>query len=266
MTNEAAASQIPKSLLTKPAETVTSLLGRSTHRAQFKLESLCLQLADPLQELLITKGEGKKGRKYLVQDDAPTSLDCLALGYLSLALAQGLEFPWLRISLETNAPELSNWAREFSRRIYGEDVTVAEALSPSQSQSHLPWHQPSRPALTTLGASIYNSLADATPILADLRGNRRIQADIARAHESEEDGPESRHEKVTMRKEYLASIGTVIAGLGAMGGYMAWAGLGPFQQDEEEESDRLGGVWDQVPPGFEPEANPAQNMFAAAGL
>src|SRR5256885_49133 len=80
---------IPQSLATTPTATVTSILTQPHHSAQFRLSSLAAAFFTPLHAL-----RTKTSTRYLLGPH-PTTLDCLALAYLSLALLPDLPSPFL---------------------------------------------------------------------------------------------------------------------------------------------------------------------------
>ena len=75
----------------------------------------------PLQELLGDK-------MFFLSDKRPSSLDCLALGYLSLALIPALPQPWLADTLEAKYAPLCRYVRESLLRMGGMDVSLEDAL------------------------------------------------------------------------------------------------------------------------------------------
>ncbi|KAI9370437.1 Tom37 C-terminal domain-containing protein [Aspergillus egyptiacus] len=227
-----AAGRIPQNFIRRPRETVSGLLGKTSQQHQFRLEALTAELFDPLEELLGDK-------PYLLSAQGPSSLDCLALGYLSLALVPELPHPWLRDAMQRKAPRLSQYIDRMGRRLYG-TVRVSDAFNPTGG-SLLPWRAYERARLATVGSAILTSLADATPILRDIRMNNRLRETV----ESSDAGLsqiESRSLAAYVRgqnKDMLLSIATVVGGVAALIGYMVHVGIFSAAEagDEEEEGE-----------------------------
>lgn len=234
-----AAGQIPRNFIRRPRDTVSSLLGRSAQQNQFRLDALTSEFFEPLEAML-----GKKA--YLLtadEDDLPTSLDCIALGYLALALVPELTFPWLRDAMRAKAPLLSAYTERLRRRCFGDaPVEVAHAFSPlTAPSSPLPWRAPERISVAAVGSTLLSTLADSTPILRGFRMNHRLKQ-AARAPDSELSSTEQ--EVISMyadssKKDTLVSIATVVGGVAALVGYMVHVGIISFgtqtEQEEEEE-------------------------------
>ncbi|KAJ5693134.1 hypothetical protein N7462_002557 [Penicillium macrosclerotiorum] len=234
-----AAGQIPKNLIRRPRDTVSSLLGRTAQQSHFRLEALTGEFFEPLEAML-----GKK--PYLLamnEDDAPSSLDCIALGYLSLALVPELTFPWLRDAMRTKAPLLAEYTTRMCRRAFGEGaVDIAHAFSPqSAPSSPLPWRAPGRISVAAVGSTLLSTLADSTPILREVRRNNRLKQE-AEVLDSDLSSTEktviSMHADASKRDMYV-SIATVMGGVAALIGYMFHIGLisTHAHQGEEEEGD-----------------------------
>lgn len=235
-----AAGQIPKNFILRPRETVSSLLGQTSHQNQFRLEALTAEFFEPLEAML-----GKKA--YLLtadEDDLPSSLDCIALGYLALALVPELTFPWLRDSMQAKAPLLSAYTERLRRRCFGDaPVEVAHAFSPQTApSSSLPWRAPERISVAAVGSTLVNTLADSTPILRGFRMNSRLKQ-AAQTQDSELSAVEQQTISVytdALKKDTLVSIATVVGGLAALVGYMVHIGaisFGTQTAEAEEEED-----------------------------
>ncbi|KAL1974399.1 hypothetical protein VTN31DRAFT_4603 [Thermomyces dupontii] len=161
-----AAGQIPQSLLYRPRETVTTLLGKTAQASRFRLESLTAELFEPLQELL-----GKKS--YMLSDTQPSSLDALVIGYLSLALVPEVPSPWLRDALLTKTPLLAKYVERMRQQYLGV-VSAADAFSQTPG-GKLPWRPPESVTVGKIGNTLFNTLADATPIWSEIRKRERLR-------------------------------------------------------------------------------------------
>lgn len=233
-----AAGQIPKNFIRRPRDTVSSLLGRTAQQNHFRLEALTSEFFEPLEAML-----GQKA--YLLaahEDEMPSSLDCVALGHLSLALIPELSFPWLRDAMLAKAPLLTAYTERLRRRCFGDaHVEVAHAFSPqSAPPSPLPWRAPERISVAGVGSTLLATLADSTPFLREVRRNNRLKAAAA-----EPDSELSSTEKRTVsmyadasKKDMYVSIATVVGGVAALVGYMlhvGWITVGTQPPEEEVE-------------------------------
>lgn len=159
-----AADLIPQSLRTS-RPTVTGMMQEKQSSARFRLDALVDAAFKPLQQLL-----GKK--KWMLSDERASSLDCLALGYLSLALIPEVPQSWLAEGLRGRCPELCKYMENGVTEVFGDQVTVDTALlGPTEEQSTmthgnsetaLPWRAPVR-NVGSAGASILNSTLDSLP-------------------------------------------------------------------------------------------------------
>ncbi|KAL5341247.1 Tom37 C-terminal domain-containing protein [Aspergillus crustosus] len=221
-----AAGRIPQNFIQRPRETVSNLLGKTTQHNQFRIEALTGELFLPLEDLLNDK-------KYLLSGRAPSSLDCIAVGFLSLALVPDLPHQWLRQSMQRKAPRLSRYVERLRGELYG-TVNVSDAFQTSGNLS-LPWQAPERASFGSVGTSLLTSLADSTPILKDLRLNSRLR-ETAESPDSGLSEVESKSLSAYARgqgKDTLLSVATVVGGIAALLGYMAHIGV--FARHEEEE-------------------------------
>ena len=144
---------------------MTGLVKEKQSSARFKLDALVDAASKPLQQLL-----GKK--KWLLSDERASSLDCLALGYLSLALVQDMPQPWLAERLRGRYPDLCRYVEDGLEEVFGGKVTLEDALPRSterqsamaqgQGETTLPWRAPEHNMGFT-SASILNSTLDLVP-------------------------------------------------------------------------------------------------------
>lgn len=177
------------------------------------------ELFEPLEEILNGKGYFLRTR-----EDGPTSLDCLALGYLSLALVPELPNSWLRDAMRSKAPQVTAYTERMGKEIFGV-VELEHALPTDDTQrsrsSILPWQAPQRARLATIGSTLYNTLADATPIWKDIRLNNRMKEAI------DDNGELSGIERRTMSafaaaqsKDVWLSVGYAVVSVVAFVGYL----------------------------------------------
>lgn len=146
--------------------------------------------------------------------------------------------------MTAKAPRLTAYTERERRRCYGLGAQAAQAPGhegSTQPGSVLPWRASERPRLTTVGATLWNALADATPIWRDVRASSRLRE----AAESEDSGLSPTESRVLslvavgQRKELLVSIAAVVGGFAALAAYVVHAGIlsGAGDNGEEEEGE-----------------------------
>ncbi|PGH07925.1 hypothetical protein AJ79_06133 [Helicocarpus griseus UAMH5409] len=226
------ASRIPKSLVRKPQPSVTELLSKSSKQNRIRLDGMTGAFVAPLEELL-----GKKG--YLLSSEIPSSLDCLALGYLSLALVPELPYAWLRDAATVQAPRLAAYADRLRSRCFGAapvEVSMAFTDSPTLASS-LPWRAPEQANLVALGKRALEGIADSVPVVRQIRANARLQRAGVETGAGSEDGELVEKVAKAQRRELYTSIATVLAGLGMFVGYVLYTGVGQIEMVDEPEDD-----------------------------
>lgn len=108
--DKALSSSSSPSLLFKSKQTLASALQGEEGKLRFRIEAALEGLLKPLEEVLRQGG----GRRYLILPDAPTSADCLALGYLALLLYPDVQDSFLVDTMKKRYPivvEYSRWMR-----------------------------------------------------------------------------------------------------------------------------------------------------------
>ncbi|KAL1957261.1 hypothetical protein VTO42DRAFT_6167 [Malbranchea cinnamomea] len=249
-----AAAQIPKSLATRPRETVSSALSKTAQQNRIRLEGMTGAFAEPLEEL-------RSHKRYLLSEEFPSSLDCLALGYLSLAVIPELPYPWLRDGIKSQTPGLVGYTERLRSQCFGGTVDVATALSdPSttpDSQPHsstglrhhheLPWQPPERLNLAGIGKRIWDVLLDSIPVVRDVRTSRRLQKAGEEIPEGVERDLVIQVARAQRYNSYL-SIGTVVGGLGLLVWYTLTAGVLSMEYEDEEEEEEEEAVQEQSTP------------------
>ncbi|OQE28476.1 hypothetical protein PENSTE_c003G08250 [Penicillium steckii] len=232
-----AAGKIPKNLIQRPRDTVSSFLGRTAQSNHFRIEALTGEFFEPLEAML-----GKKAYLLAVDDgETPSSIDCVALGYLSLALVPDMSFPWLRDAMRAKAPLLSAYTERMRQRCFGDaPVEITHAFSPESAPvSPLTWRAPGRISVTAVGSTLLSTLADSTPFLREVRKNNALKKEA----QSEDSGFSSTEKRAinahaeASKKDMYVSIATVVGGIAVMVGYMMQVGLLPFSSGEEEEEE-----------------------------
>jgi hypothetical protein len=137
-------------------------LKSQSHSDTFRLHQLTNEFFDPLEKLL-------GNDKFLMTSDNPTSLDYLALGYLSLMLYAPVPQQWLADALKTRYPKLKAYTdRMYKLTFKSVDLKWTEQLfsaSPPStsegvrfiSQSIMNWASPWKQTITVDPTSHPNS-------------------------------------------------------------------------------------------------------------
>jgi len=139
------------------------LLGGQVYAARFRLDALSGELLDPLSDLL-----GK--RDHLFRGEQPSSLDCLAFGYLSLLYFPTVPQAWLRETIQTKYPRIGAYIRKLRKEFFYTDEvdpvdvwSVSTGAKKSLRSTSLPWTARSQ----TLASS---TVASAKEILGNIPG------------------------------------------------------------------------------------------------
>jgi hypothetical protein len=153
----------PSTMRMGPKSGLGGLLGGQAYATRFRLDALSSELLDPLSEQL--------GRQdYLFGGKQPSSLDCLAFGYLSLLYYPAVPQAWLKETIVTKYPRIAAYIRQLSKDLFrGEEIHPADVWSIStgatnmRRDSLLPWAPKSQ-------AFASNTLAGAKEILGNVPG------------------------------------------------------------------------------------------------
>ncbi|KAI9055087.1 hypothetical protein LZ554_000052 [Drepanopeziza brunnea f. sp. 'monogermtubi'] len=216
-------SIIPASLR-RPKHTVSSMLAASPEAsARFKLDALATAFFEPLQDL-------RAGKKFFISDNQFSSLDFLALGYLTLMLVPDLPQPWLARTMREKFPELCEWTEELCDATFGREKTTLEdaflvipggskedeQLKRLRGKGQLPWRPSNNRGALDTGKVFVSSLAESIPIFGQLSRSRRTK----------KQGGSTRDDNVQSSSwQYFGLISSVIAGLGLGIGYLFQQGL-----------------------------------------
>lgn len=111
---------IPESL--RPSrQSISALLSQPQITARFRLDGLVDSWLEPLHELL---GE----QRYLLSDQALSSVDCLAFAFLALGLYAPVPRPWLKESITGRYPTLLAYVNRLAPRLLGDSVGVNDTI------------------------------------------------------------------------------------------------------------------------------------------
>ncbi|CAO2657335.1 Nn.00g034610.m01.CDS01 [Neocucurbitaria sp. VM-36] len=132
------------------------LLGGPMYAARFRLDTLSNELLEPLSDLL---GD----YDHLLHGVQPSSLDCLAFGYLALLLYPVMPQAWLRETIQTKYPRIATYIRRQRQHLLGnEHVNPADVWSISTGaistleSTFLPW----QPRSQTFSSKTWASVAE----------------------------------------------------------------------------------------------------------
>lgn len=141
---------------------MTGLVREKRSGARFRCDALVDVACVPLQQLLGDK-------KYLLSNENPSSLDCLALAYLALALKPDVPQKWLQERLSDRYPGLCAYVERSAQERFGGEVSVKDALlngtaeQMSEMRTKLPWRAPSQRGLQAASSTILHSILPALP-------------------------------------------------------------------------------------------------------
>lgn len=230
---------IPKSLMSRQKETVSSLLGRPTHKNQFRLDALTSDFYEPMEALLGAK-------EYLLSKSSASSLDCLATGYLSLMVYPDLPHEWTKASMQTKHLKLAQYTKKMVEIFYGPPVQVSEAFDgvdePIGGGGRLPWQTPPKASFSAMGTMVLSSVADNIPIVNQLRADRQLKQ---AATDPALDSYDKRQLETIAQgrtREVYSQIATVGGVLGLFMTYLFYEGIvewpGKSRQEDDKDNNR----------------------------
>ncbi|KAF2856831.1 hypothetical protein T440DRAFT_484930 [Plenodomus tracheiphilus IPT5] len=155
----------PKAMSIGRGKGFGGLLGGPVYAARFRLDAVAGELLDPLSDLL---GE----HDYIFRGSAPSSLDCLAYGYLSLLFYPSVPQAWLKETIYTKYPRIARYIYRLRRHIFQDEVIdpskVWSIMSGSVDATRhmlLPW-QPRRQSLASRAVACTRELLGNIPVLS----------------------------------------------------------------------------------------------------
>jgi sorting and assembly machinery component 37 len=160
--------------------------------------------------------------------------------------------------MQNKFPALSKWTEELRTTVFSASVSLNDAfltklanseqdvrLRKLRAKGHLPWIAPNNGGAVGVGGVFVSSIADTIPIVGQLRRNTRMR----------QQGGKTPEDDAQSSWQYIGLIGSVIAGLGLVAGYMFHEGLIPYGPPKEEQKVGLGAFG---------EAGDALSFFATA--
>lgn len=171
---------IPESLRNS-RQTLSSLVFRPQHASRFRLEALAETFFEPLAQLL-------DGKRYMISNESPSSLDCLTFAYLALSLVPDVPEPWLADSMKSRFPSLCVYVNDLAREFCGGPVNVEDAfpdlqfdVSAGRDSDHimdqkthnmLPWRTSQQHVLRSATATLMERTFGSIPILGNIHNPR----------------------------------------------------------------------------------------------
>ncbi|CCU81830.1 Metaxin-like protein [Blumeria hordei DH14] len=168
--NDPSLAGVPERLRKPRAEVSKILTASSQTAAQIRLDALASECFEPLEALRAKK-------RYLVSNSQFTSLDCLALGYLSLMLIPELPQPWLARTMRQKFPRLAAWTQELRTEIFGGAIGIGDVYGErrlSQASERLPWRKPETNSIWRISTNLISTIIEGYPSLAPLKARDKI--------------------------------------------------------------------------------------------
>ncbi|RKF77024.1 Metaxin-like protein [Golovinomyces cichoracearum] len=157
--------------LRRPKHTVSSLLAASPESiSQIRLDALASNFFEPIEVL-------RDKKKFLISDTQITSLDCLALGYLSLMLIPELPQSWLAKTMRRRFPRLSAWTQELRSEIFGGAICIQDVFADRNQgvwNDRLPWQKPENQSTWGRCQLFLSALIEGLPGLGNLKRKNKI--------------------------------------------------------------------------------------------
>ncbi|KAF1941522.1 hypothetical protein EJ02DRAFT_377474 [Clathrospora elynae] len=163
----------PKNLNMGRGKGLGGLLGGRVYAARFRLDALSGELLDPLSDLL-----GK--HEYLFCTEQPSSLDCLAFGYLSLLFYPALPQAWLKETIQTKYPPIAAYLHRLRTAFFQDEEispgivwSVSTGALENNKNALLPWAPRSQNFATSALAGA-RELVGNIPVISSVWKRHRI--------------------------------------------------------------------------------------------
>ncbi|KAI9739665.1 MAG: hypothetical protein M1834_006383 [Cirrosporium novae-zelandiae] len=170
-------------LLANSKSKLSYLLAEHHHTARFRLDALVSDFLSPLQDLLSSPEQHFLLSSSSSPEQQPTSLDCLAFGYLALAFYPTLPSPWLRRTIESKYPCIVAYIQRTRALFSPESMRPIEELPPRhEKKSQIPWARPSSAGFFSLTSQLVLSTPIINRILSHTINNDTASASISPFH------------------------------------------------------------------------------------
>ncbi|CUS07145.1 unnamed protein product [Tuber aestivum] len=227
VTSSASASGAAKPLPQPTAMTATALPGAKEQISakgaaeRIKQVAVATGFLQTIQSLL---GEGR-----FIFGDKPSSLDCLAVGYLSLGLYAELPNGWLREEMVARHGRLCSYVNEVRGRMLGDGVDVTAVMSGQATMTTpsgklagggLPWETVERKDVPWVTGLLLNRAMEIVGITCTERygdgGDREEKTEQMEGRRIEA--------RRLQRWETARNVAAVVGCVGAFIGYCVWSG------------------------------------------
>ncbi|KAF2738459.1 hypothetical protein EJ04DRAFT_541381 [Polyplosphaeria fusca] len=159
----------PTSLNLGRGKGLRGLLSSPIHAARFRLDGLSNELLEPLSDLL-------KQKDYLFGGSKPSSLDCLAFGYLALMLYPTVPQAWLKETIQARCPRLLRYiTRLRGELLSGEDTKASDVWTVSSGgldSSKTPGHSMRLPCMRQSRAPTASQIQNPPPPSSSTKSGR----------------------------------------------------------------------------------------------
>jgi len=154
-----------QSILPFGRKRLRNLLHSREYADRFKLDSLANSFLQPLNDVLGDKA-------WLMSDGEPSSVDCLAFGYLALMVYPPQPQPWLSEAIKSRFPKLNSYTQRARQTLLGPEEISAEAIMAlaqtstpftDRDRHRLPWSPPPQPSFLTTTKTISTHLLHRLP-------------------------------------------------------------------------------------------------------
>ncbi|PWW77379.1 hypothetical protein C7212DRAFT_276661 [Tuber magnatum] len=170
------------------------------------------------------------GKKRFFFGDQPSSLDCLAFGYLSLGLYAELPNGWLREEMLARHGGLCRYVNEVRGRMLGDGVDVTAVMSGQATMTMpsgklagggLPWGVVERKDVPRVAGF----LLDRAMEIVGITSTERYGGGGDKGEQTEEGEEHREGAKSLQRWKTAKNVATVVGCIGAFIGYCVWSGL-----------------------------------------
>ncbi|KAL0640145.1 hypothetical protein Q9L58_000703 [Maublancomyces gigas] len=213
-----------------------SILTATEGASTFKLTGLVHDFLQPLQARLGSS-------RYFFGSD-PSTLDCLAAGYLSLCLFPELPHSWLANEMRKEFPRMCGYLNDIRTPMLGKFVNANEVLAYTRGSSErektpateLPWGVVERGDLPWMSGFLVDCALDAVGLGRGAETRRRKLQEREQSMDPE-DLERKRKVEAAIRSLRIRSVLTAVGGVAAFIGYCVWSGFLQIKLKEEVEEE-----------------------------
>ena len=206
----------------------------STAGVVFKLQSLILKSLTPVAARLVAADADHVLGVYFFKREHPTSIDCLILGYLCLAIYPDLPNPFLAEGIQEldggrDGKRVCAWTHEFRRKVFGSTpidgnkILESENEGPNTAEGILPWGNVERADLPWLTGQFASAAAQY--IDGWIPSWARKKEERSKKSETEEEKESRLKLERAIRRDKVARIATVVVGVGAFIAFLFSSGV-----------------------------------------